>query len=215
MVDKYLSITDFSELRGVTPTATTSPTLTQVNEYITLAENEFDDKCGDFSEQTGLLEIVKGKKFQTEGGIYIPNGHITSLTLLEVSDGDLYDPTFTEITNTPIVNYVLDNSLTGRVLIRNYIPKREYRITFNSGYALASVPSNIKYIVYLMTMKRLFQGHAFDNNVNDNVTTIIDVDVYREITKGGSVFEGLGALNSIILDEMSTFKGNLRTSIGW
>lgn len=215
MTDKYLSVEDYATFLGVTPTESTSPTLAQVQQYITLAESEFDSKVGDFSIQTDDVEIVKAKKFQNNGGIYYPAGHITSIKLLEVSDGDVFDPTWTVIDNSPTVNYVIDNPLSGKILIRNYILKREYRATVDKGYALVDVPSNMKWAVYAMTQKRAFQNHLFKNNVSDNVTRIIDIDVYKEITKGGNPFEGLGAIDVIISDSLSSIKGNMRTSIGW
>ncbi len=208
MVNKYFSLEDFATWRGVTPSTTTSPTLTQVEQYITSSEEEFDITVGDYGTLTDQIEIIKALDF----GFYIPKGHITTLTTVEVSNGDLITPTWSTVTST---DYVLNVQKTGRVRMRSPIIDREYRITFNSGYDYASVPNEIKEIVYLMTMKRIAQFNMFETGVASNVTRIIDVDVYREITKGGDPFKGMSAMDMVISDAKGLFKGKLRTIREW
>jgi len=214
MTNKYLSIDDFSTFRGVTPTATTSPSLSQVNEYIELAEIEFEGRATDYSEQTDVVLSSRARKFQIGGGIYVEGGHLTNVSKVEVSDGNDFDPTWTELDTNP-VSYIIDNALIGKIRINNYIMKRMYRATVDKGYSLVNMPVNIKYAVYVMTMKKIFENHLFDNNISDSVTRIIDVDVYKEISKGGNPFEGFGALDVIINDALTNIKGGMKTSIGW
>lgn len=201
---KYLSITDFAEFRGVTPSIDTTPSESQVLNYIDVVEKDFDSKVGDFSLQTGKSDIVKGLIF----GFYIPYGHVSNISKVEVSNGDVFNTSWSDV---PITDYKIDNSLTGRVLLKNPIINREYRVTFDSGYLIDDVPINIKYHIYLLVMNKIFHNHLFDNNVSDNVERIVDVEVYREITRGGNLLDGFSAMDEIIKQSYNGLFGGLKT----
>ncbi len=208
MTDVYLSIADFAEYRGVTPTSSTSPSLVQVTQYIDNAEIQFEKKVGKYSTETDKTSVVKCDS----KGLYVDEGHITSITSISVSNGDIITPTFTTIEST---DYKLHDAEFGRILLRNPIVGREYQVIYDYGYDLVDVPITIKEIVYLMTMDRVFKLHLFENNLAGDVTRTIDVDVYKEVTKGGDAFEGFGAMELMIAQATSNFKGTMRTRLGW
>ena len=66
-----------------------------------------------------------------------------------------------------------------------------------------------------MTMRRIAQFNMFETGVASNITRIIDVDVYREVTKGGNAFEGMRAMDQVISDAKGLFRGKLRTFREW
>jgi len=207
--EDYFTLTDFEVYRGVAPSATTSPNEDQVQKYIDLAVLRFEKEVGVYRQQTGVSEQM----FGDAKGIFTKNVPITSITSIHESNGDVITPTWTEIDSNDYRIYKAD---IGRVWLRfPYSLKREYKIVYDCGYSPDEMPENVKSIIYYMTMDSIFKFHLFDNNIGSNVTKIVDVDVYREVTKGGDPFAGFGAMTKIINDEKVTLKGALRTFIKW
>lgn len=201
---KYLSTADWAGFRNLTPSATTTPTLVQVTSFIEQAEKELDATVADYGLKTGVDVIYKGLAH----GVSIQEP-VTVVNTVEISNGDLITPTWSEL---PSTDFVLKQG--GRVLLRNPYINREYRANIDSGYAIADVPQEIKYLVYLMSMRGVFNAHLFTGNISDNVTRIVDVEVYRQITKGGDPFKGFGALDIMINEAKANIKGKLRTRLG-
>jgi len=201
---KYLTTADWTSFRKLTPTTTTTPSLAQVESFIEIAESEFESSVGDYSLHSGYDVVCIGRAH----GITVKEP-VTALNSLSISNGDLITPTWTILNST---DYVLKSD--GRILIREPYVNREYKANIDSGYAVANVPMNIKYLIYLMSMRRAFNAHLFESNVSDSTTRIIDVEVYREITNGGDPFKGFGSLDMMINEEKANIKGRLRTRLG-
>jgi len=108
--------------------------------------------------------------------------------------------------------YYVDNEETGKVRILNpLIGKKKYKITYTSGYSLTGMPNIIKDIVTFMTLKYVFKSQLFADQQFGEKETIIDVDVYREITKGGSPYTGLQELDNVIDELKATYKNKFKT----
>lgn len=201
---KYLTQEDYVQFSNTTPSTTTTPSLSQVLDYIEMAEADFEEEVGIYSLQDDLDVVTIGRAH----GISL-DYPVTLVNSIYISNGDLITPTWSLL---PSTDYALKDN--GRILLRDSVINREYKVNFDSGYAVADVPRNIKYLVFLMTMKYVFNTHLFENNISDNTTRIVDVEVYREITKGGNPFNGFGALNIMINDSKANIKGRLRARLG-
>jgi hypothetical protein len=204
MVLKYLNLTDFTNLRGLEPSGTTTPNEDQVSNFIAIAEKDFEDKVGNYGLQSGIDVVTKGLAH----GVTLEEPNLT-INSIHISNGDLITPTWSLV---PTTDYKLDKY--SRILLRNPIVNREYKVNVDCGYSLSEVPIEVKYLVYLLTMSRIFNAHLFVNNVSDNVTRIVDVEVYKQITKGGNAFQGLGAMKVVVDEQFGVVKGKLRSRLG-
>lgn len=205
----YFTLTDFEVFRGVTPDSTTSPNEDQVQKYIDLAVSQFEQEVGIYRSQTNVTETV----FANNKGLYLSNVPITSITSIKPSDGDVFNPTWQDALDTE--DYRIMSANAGRILLRSPIVTREYQVVYDSGYSYIDMPNTIKEVIYLMVMYRIFQFHLFDSNLGSNTTKIVDVDVYKEITKGGDPFTGFSAMDVAISNAKANVKGSLKTFIKW
>ena len=204
----YFTLTDFETLRGIAPSSTTSPNDDQVQKYIDLAVLQFERDVGVYMEQTGVTENVYASSF----GFYTKNVPINTINTISISNVDRITPTFTAIEST---DYRLIDDAAGRILLRSPVVTREYQIDMDTGYSYQNMPDNVKYLIYLMTINQIFQFHLFENNISGDVTKIVDVDVYKEITKGGNALTGSTAMANMISDAKANLKGQLKTMIKW
>jgi len=203
---KYLTLEDWIQFRNTTPSDSTSPSELQVLDYIEMAEMDFELEVGNYSIQDDVDVISKGRAH----GVTL-DYPVTLVNSIYISNGDLYNPTWsTNPLNT--TDYALKDN--GRIIIRDTVVNREYKVNIDSGYSVEDMPQNIKYLVYLLSMKFAFNSHLFENNISDNTTRIVDVEVYKEITNGGNPFGGFSSLNTMINDAKSNIKGKLRSRLG-
>jgi hypothetical protein len=109
-------------------------------------------------------------------------------------------------------DYRIKNINTGFVELRNPYINLEYEVVYISGYDLEEIPKNIKYLVYLYTMRYIFNNTILntDGSFGDS-QEIIDVGVYKEITGKSLYTDGLTTLDKIISDAKSALSKKFRT----
>jgi len=202
----YIDVSDIETYLGTTFSSSTSPTDTQMTDFLAKGEADFETEVGVFTEQTVTDEIVDGHFF----GIKVANLPILSITSIEERSGTIFDPTYTTVDSA---DYLITNANIGKVELANPISgDRMYRVSYTSGYAKASMPEGIKTLVMLYTLKHAFR-FTFLETYGDlgGRTETIDVQVYREVTNGGSPFNGLTAIEQVISDQKSKVLGSLKT----
>ena len=209
-MSKYIDISYVEEYLGEKFTKDTTPSISQVSKYLDLAESNFERIAGDWTLQTGQVDIVDSY-FNGEY-VYFKTTKfpLSSITSVEVQQGTRFDPSWSTLATD---EYVIEDAEQGMVYLSIGIKgTKQYQVTYDSGYLFDDVPYNIKYTVFLMTMREIFSNTMFASNGNlDGSTEIIDVDVYREITKGGNPYNGLQAIDSVIQDSLSLI--NKKTQI--
>jgi len=208
MTDIYLSTEDFKDYLNLAALDdTTVPTLTQVQKYISMAEEDVEKQIGIF-RTTSQTSIVRGNAM----GVYTPSIPIQSVTSIALSNGDNITPTFSLI---PMTDIRISNKESGRVLLRSPFVGREYEITYISGYSYEEVPEKLKYITFLYTMAYLFDIYVFDTQGGaSSKSEIIDVGTYKEVTKS-SAYNGKSALKGLIQDQKTLFQGKFKVSVGY
>lgn len=198
MVDVYLSVSDVELATGVTYTASTNPTLTQLQDYITRAEAQFETEVGVYKEQTITNEIVDGEWF----GCKVSGFPLTVITQIIPNSGTEFELDWTGSALSASEYYIKTADISKIKIVNPQVGNRKYKVDYQSGYAYASMPQTIKDLVLLYTMNFVFENTLFNTSGNiSGKTEIIDVDVYREITNGGSAYEGTKALRQIIEDK--------------
>lgn len=201
----YIDLEYIEATSGRTFTETTTPSSTQINSYINLAEQDFQRECGSYLEEE-TTEIVKcGSK-----GIYLSNLPINTIVSIKQSNGDRISPLFqTELEST---DYRLKNITTGFIELRHPYIGLEYEVTYTSGYDSENIPENIKYLVYLYTMRYIFNNTILNTDGNfGNSQEIIDVGVYKEITGKSLYTDGLVSLDRLISDAKSALSKKFKT----
>lgn len=204
-MSNYIDPSDIEFRLGVTFGTETSPTLAQVQEYIELAENEFELDNGLYREQTDVPEYIIPNKY----GVKVNNLPINSITSIKVSNGDRITPTYSDILTT---DYSVSKKTDSLILIRNPIASREYEVIYSTGYSKASMPKYIKNTVFLYTMKQLFNNHLFESNGGSTVETI-DAEVYKLVTSH-SAYEGKDYLTPMINEEKKKYGTRLKVYNG-
>jgi len=214
MVDVYVSVEDIEIKLGKTFSNSTTPTVEQLESYIDVAEANFTEEFGDYSTGTVTNEIVDGQSF----GLFLTQLPLISITTLEENSGTLFELDWTVIdTNVTTLgsdenNAYIDDINIGKVELNNpLMGSRSYRVTYEKGYTTKNMPLNIKEIVIADTFGQMFKSTLFKEGQVDNSEVIIDVEVYREITRGGNAFTGFQEINGILRDAKAKFKGNLKT----
>lgn len=204
----YIDISDIETYLGVTFDATTSPTLTQMTEYLNKAESDFENDVGVFKSQTNTDVLVDGHYF----GIILDKLPVVSITSVKERSGTLFNPTYTAISSGDIY---IKNADIGTIYLANpVVGEQQYKVTYVSGYAKASMPETIKTLVMMYALRHAFQFTFFDTNGEiGGKTEIIDVDVYREITNGGSPYAGLKAIDDVIAMQKSKFMRGIKTFV--
>lgn len=204
----YIDLTDIETYLGKTFSSSTTPTSTQMTEFITIGEEDFEQDVGDFTSQTVSNEIVDGHYF----GVYVSKLPLTAITTLEERSGTLFDPTYTTISSD---NYLIKNSNIGKIYLATpIIGQRQYRVTYTAGYAKASMPERLKFLVMLYVLRHAFQQTLFNTNGEVGGTQeIIDVEVYREITNSGNPFNGLVALDQVIHQAKQKWLRSIKTYV--
>lgn len=201
----YIDLEYIEATSGRTFTETTTPSSTQINSYINLAEQDFQRECGSYLEEE-TTEIVKcGSK-----GIYLSNLPINTIVSIKQSNGDRISPLFQ--TGLESTDYRLKNITTGFIELRHSYIGLEYEVTYTSGYDSENIPENIKYLVYLYTMRYIFNNTILNTDGNfGNSQEIIDVGVYKEITGKSLYTDGLVSLDRLISDAKSALSKKFKT----
>ncbi len=198
----YIQATDITAKTGVTYSSTSSPTLNQINAYIASAESQFESECGVFKDVTFTNVITDGYSFGLWLNEYVP---LNTITLLEENTGDDFTPVW--VTST-LKKYIDDSNL-GKVILDNpVIGHRIYRVSGTCGYT--TIPQKIKDIVMLYVWREIFQNEFFSKK-GASVTETVDVKVYKEVTNGGSLSNGVKDLDSLIEERKSNLQKRLTT----
>jgi len=208
MTTSYIDISDIETYLDTTFTSSTTPTLAQMTEYLTKAETDFENDVGDFKSQTNTDVLVDGHYF----GIILKKLPVNSITSINERSGTLFDPTYTTLASGDIY---IKNADIGTVYLANPIIGEEvYKVTYVSGYSKANMPEPIKTLVIMYTLRHAFQLTFFETNGEiGGKTEIIDVDVFREITNGGSPYNGLKAMDDVISLQKSKVLRGLKTFV--
>lgn len=201
----YIDIDYIETISGRIFSDTTVPNTTQVEEYIKLAETEFESEVGDFTSSTNVDRV-----YGIRDGIYVNSLPLSSINYIKSSDGHPTNPTFNDAMDS--TNYRIMSANTGKVRILNAIPKLEYEISYTSGYSSEEMPDDVKYLVYLYFMQYVFNETTLstDGNFGDS-QVIIDVDVYKEITGKSMYVDGMSALNNLINNAKKKLKKSFNT----
>jgi hypothetical protein len=85
----YIDLDYIEATSGRVFTETTTPSSTQINNYINLAEQDFERECGSYLEVETTESVKCGSK-----GIYLSNLPINSITSIKQSNGDTINPIF-------------------------------------------------------------------------------------------------------------------------
>lgn len=189
-MSKYISLTFVEDYTGLSFTADTVPSLSQVQDYIDIAESEFDARYGDMAGSTQVEEIVE----RIGNTLFLSNVPISSIVSLERNTADVFSPVWEAVSTDDFV--IRDD----KVVIKS--SGREFRVTYVPGYQ--SIPLFLKEIVVLMVMEKSFINDFLRvGGSPGGKQVVVDADVYRSITGGGSIYQGIGDLKSLVDSKVS------------
>jgi hypothetical protein len=193
-MSNYIDISDIEAYLGKTFTESTTPTDIQMAEFIVKGEADFNEDVGVFSASTNTDLLLDGHSF----GVILPKLPVTSVTGVSARSGTLFDPTWTALSLDTDV-YIRDANIGTVYLANPIIGEQNYKVSYVSGYSKANMPETIKTLVLMYTFKHAFQ-YTFMNTNGEigGSEQIIDVDVYKEITRGGSTYQGMKAMDDVI-----------------
>ncbi len=198
----YIDISYIEDALNTEFSSTTNPTETQMEDYIDIAEEQFENEVGNFR----LSDNVEYKDGTKSGYLFLDKKPINSITSVEINNGDIFSPDYEELETDEYA--IVDSSIGQIALSSSSRGKLKYKVTYNSGYSAETMPKQIQYCVYLMTMRLAFQKTLFtDYGSTYGVTETIDVGVYKEVTKGGSAYKGTVDIDNLI----NGVKGNIGT----
>jgi hypothetical protein len=198
----YIQISDIQNITGVIYNEESSPTLNQIETYIKSAENQFELECGVFKEQEFEDIIVDGYSFGIWLKQFIP---LKELTLIEVNKGNDFEPEW----ETADIKHYIENPMLGKVVFSMpIIGHRVYRVSGISGYEV--IPQHIKDLVILYVFRQIFQNEFFSKK-GASVTETVDVRVYKEVTNGGSLSNGINDLDLLIETRKQNLQNRLKT----
>jgi len=185
-----------------------------MNEYMDLAEADFESEVADMSLQDISNELVDGHS----NCIVLSHIPVNTVGTIEINRGTRFDTDWSNIVtdvSKTLPNYaVVDESAIGKVIL-NYptIGDKIYRVSYNSGYSYANMPINIKQLVRIMTLRHVFKNNFFSSQGSGNVQEVVDVEVYRRITGGGSPYKGLTDIDNVISDAKGKVLRKFRTFV--
>lgn len=206
MVNVYLSVSDVSGYLNKTYSTTSNPTTAQMEKYITIGEKEFENEVGVYTTTDNTLYLRASRN-----GLILP---IIPNTITKVysSDGVKVNPTYTQLSSDDYEQSNEDNRI---ILLKYPYVGYLYKVEFTSGYDYADMPEHIKYLVFLYAMRSMFEKSNINEGGSD-VTTTIDVDVYKKVTRS-SPLKGFQALYTMIEDRKKSLmqSGNLKVYTKW
>ena len=155
---------------------------------------------------TNFTDIVDGMSF----GVWLRNRTpLKEIVSIETNIGNRFELNWSD----KELKYYISNPEIGKVdLASPIIGDRQYRVSGVYGYEKNELPSIIKQLVMLYVFREYFKADFF-NNKNSDVTETIDVDVYREVTRGGSVINGISGIDNLIEKEKANVKNRFRSFI--
>lgn len=203
----YIDISYIEDSLGTSFTDDTTPNITQVDNFISLAEEEFERNVGVF-KLIDNTEILNG----TLLGLKVSNLPINSITSIEHNDGTRFDIDWSTIDSD---EYVIDEGSIGTILLAcPIVGDKNYRVVYSSGYDFDDVPLIFKNLVFLYAMRHVFNNTLFATNGDvSGSSEIIDVDVYRQVTNGGNPYNGIVSLNNVINSSQQKVFRSLRTFV--
>lgn len=201
----YIDIDYVQKITGRTFDSTTEPTSTQIEHFINLAEKEFEREFGSYLETTTVEQIEAVRDC-----LYVTNLPITSITYIKTTDNHPTNPQVLDTLNS--TDYMIKYEDTGKVMVLNAYPGRLYEISYVSGYTELTLPDNVKYLIFLMTMKYVFNATITNSDGNfGNSQVIIDVDVYKEITGKSYYTDSLDTIDKLINNTKASINKKMRT----
>lgn len=205
----YIDINYIEERLNITIDDDTSPNTTQLNHAIDKAEFDFDDEFGIYREQVGIVEVIDGSYEFIYTKDSLP---LTAISQIEVRQGTIFDPTWVVLTTSP-ATYVIYDSELGKIAVSFGVKgPQQYRVTYTGGYASVDMPGNIKDLIYYMAWQEVFNNTMLNTQGSGNTTETIDVDVYKEVTKGGSFYlNGTRDIDILVDNQKANFRGKLHT----
>lgn len=207
MVGTYLTLEDVERRINKRFTNNTIPSNMQMEEYITWSESDFESEFGVFSESTTVDEVLDSYSF----GLITKKKPIKEIIQIFETIGTKYDLNFSD-TALPERKYRIKNANIGYIDMASPIMgESTYKIDYTSGYSYSEMPHIIKEIVLLITLRYAFEEVLFKEGNIDDSEKIVDVDVYREITRGGSPFRTFAELDSVINRKKELFQRKLKT----
>jgi len=204
-MSKYLTLTDVENYLGITFSEDTNPSILQVEKFIETAEREFDKDVGDYSEAT-TTEIVDGAHIC----VYVSRKPVTSINAVYVNVGTIFEPEWKQLDPT---DYIINDAELGQIYIDGIKPgEKLYKIEYTAGYSYDNMPEEIKYCVFLITMKYIFQNTLFNTmGAYNEQEQIIDATVYKSVTKGGNPYNGTLAIEDLIDKHKKLLINKLKT----
>lgn len=157
----YTTLTNVEEFFGTTFDATTSPTLTQVNKYITDSETEIDNLTGTTFEATqSNTEIID---LNVPTNMFVTQKYpIVSVTSVEKNTSD---DIFTSDT-WESVDYYNDRF---RILTKySYDGKRKVRLQYEYGYE--TVPPEVEHLATLLVVNKILTGQAVGDSATESIS---------------------------------------------
>ena len=207
MVGTYLTLSDVEKRIHKQFTSTTIPTASQMEDYITWSEADFDAEFGEHSESTTIDEVLDAYSF----GLITKRKPIKEIIQIFETIGSKYDLNWSD-TPLPTRKYRIKNANIGYIEMASpLMGESTYKIDYTSGYSYSEMPHIIKEIVLLMALRYAFEEVLFKEGNIDASEKVVDVDVYREITRGGSPFRTFSELDSVLNRKKELFKNRLKT----
>jgi len=202
MTDVYLSVSDIEEILSI---SYTSAEIARMEKMIAVGTKAFETDVGVYSDDSSVDFLLSSSK-----GVLLTKTP-SSTPVVYKPTGDMFNPTYVELLSS---DYIQDPLKPRFVKLRYPENGVRYKVMYNSGYTFATVPYEIKYLVFLYTMLSDFETSVIANEGLD-VTQTIDVDVYKKITKGNP-YNGFGALQEMIQTRKATLvsKGVLKSYHG-
>ena len=156
------------------------------------------------TEYYNFEDITDGYSF----GIWLKNRTpLKEITNIQINRGTEFDTNFVDY-NT---KFYISNSEIGKVELPNtFIGNRQYKVRGVYGYTKEELPIQIKELVKLYVFREIFRAEFFENKNADTIETI-DVNVYKEVTRGGSIINGLTSIDDLITQEKGNLKNKLKS----
>ena len=207
MANVYLSVEDVEKFLHTTYDEETDPSVEELEDFITLAEEEFENEVGVYTLRTAT-EYLRA----SVNGVYLSNKPKDGDVNVYRSNGQKINPEFTELDED---SYMMSYESDYLLLLQFPEITNIYKVEYETGYDYEDMPLNIKYLVFLYLVKRLVVRNMSKQTGDDSIRTI-DVEVYRQVTNSNP-YKGFTELNKMIEKEKKALlkKGNLKVINKW
>lgn len=156
MVDRYCSVDDIkSHLELVEITAETTPTLTQVQEWITSSEEEIDSHIQSKFNVGSYVERFRPDS--TTRTIYPHHKPIQSVTKLSQNLGDEWSPVWNDIGTADYRLVTNHAGRTSHIRTKYYLSEgMEMKLEYSAGWT--TIPAPVKELCILLTERRMLHS---------------------------------------------------------